>query len=200
MTIREVTGDDDALFRWYDRESQPQSAFVELELDSGTLLADYDGIIGNGMPSRVYHRIDVRFPLGQILTPKGANDLLAELAPLAQRVLDGSEVEWDGSNHVGRILTEDAQAAHDEIEKRCAEVSEWDGGVLQVYSVDTIGDLWSAEDAGVTAQSTDEELEAIVKRLEQEVAEGAGNSAVVHGLGGYLKELRRELQEDQDED
>lgn len=191
VTIKQVSGKED-LFRWY---SQHQGVYVELGLSDGILLADYNSEVGNGMPASVYHGIDLRFPLSQVLTADGANKLLAEIAPLAQRVLDGSEVDWDGRNHVGRILTDDAQAAHDAIEALCEGINVEDNGVLEIWSTETVGDLWTAADAGVTAATTDEELRAIEKRLVEEFADGMGADLVIHGLDDHLKELRREQQE-----
>ncbi|MFJ3793862.1 hypothetical protein [Kitasatospora sp. NPDC090091] len=206
VQVHSVT-EDTELHCWYDRESQAQSVYVELGLSDGILLASYNGIVGSGMPASVYHGIDRRWSIPP-LTADGANKLLAEIAPLAQRVLDGSDVEWDGRNHVGRILTDDAQAAYDAISELCEAIEPEDDAVLQVWSMDTIGEGWTAEEAGITAATTDEELKQIEVRLTEEFRDGMGFSAVViDGLDDYLRELRDDLaaqaaenEDDEDED
>ena len=107
---------------------------------------------------------------------------------LFQRIVDGSEVEWDGNNFVGR-LNEDAREAEEELEQ-----------LLEDYVDGSIG-LWDAgewlqdssdEELGVTAASTDDELAKKARELEEEArAEGA----IVVWLEDELKERRQALRE-----
>jgi hypothetical protein len=110
---------------------------------------------------------------------------------LFQRIVDGSEVEWDGNNYLGR-LNEDAREAEEELEK-----------LLEAYADGSIG-LWDAgewlqdssdEDLGVTATSTDEDLAKKARELEEEAcAEGA----VVVWIEDELKERREALKEEEE--
>ncbi|MFJ5635089.1 hypothetical protein ACIQF5_20930 [Streptomyces goshikiensis] len=192
VEVRPVSGPD-ALHRQYHGQNEPQPAYIELGLEDGIFLADYDA--GGGTPGSVRAGIDQRWTI-PVLTQKAANELLAELAPVAQRVLDGSDVQWDGNNRVGRILTEDAQQAYETIAARCEGIETYDGNpmLLSVWSVDTIGDVWSAGEAGITAQTTDGELEAIESRLTEEFRDGQDlDFVVINGLTEYLRGLRADL-------
>ncbi|MFI8769553.1 hypothetical protein ACIGN6_32240 [Streptomyces sp. NPDC053792] len=194
MTVRLLTRPDELHARFHG-QSEAQPAYVELGLKDGILLASYDAVVGQGVEAEVYHGIDRRWSI-PVLTQDAANRLLDDLAPLAQRVLDGSDVVWDGNNWVGRVVTEDAEAAYDEITERCEGIEDHDGNedLLSVWSTDSIGDLWDAEEAGVTAQSTDEELDRIEERLTEEFRDGQGLAfVVIEGLDDYLKQLRDDL-------
>lgn len=101
------------LLKIYPGQQDPQGTFVELDCKSGYLGADYDAEIGNAVPSDVWHGHTIRYAI-PLLRGDSANRLLAEIAPLAQRVLDGYESEWNGNNTVG-VLDEDAINAEREI-------------------------------------------------------------------------------------
>ncbi|MFV8133225.1 hypothetical protein [Streptomyces syringium] len=188
----------DALHCRYAGESQAQPAYVELGLKDGVLLASYDSEVGGAVPSEVYHGIDLRWPV-PVLGGTAATRLLERLEPLAQRILDDSEITWNGSNRVG-VLGEDGQAAAEEIEALCeAEFEDGDANpdLLPVWSVDTLGDLWDADEAGIGACTTDEELDVITARLLEEFRQGMGQpDAVIDGLGEYLRSLRDDLAAD----
>ncbi|MFE3557340.1 hypothetical protein ACFXKW_21095 [Streptomyces sp. NPDC059193] len=199
VDVRPVNRPDE-LHAWYEGQSAPQPSYIELGLQDGILLASYDAVVGPGTEPSVHHGIDRRWTI-PVLTQDAANEFLTELVPMAQRVLDGSDVVWDGNNWVGRILTEDAEAAFDEITQRCEAIEDHDGNddLLSVWSVDNIGHLWDADDAGITAQTTDEDIDEIETRLTKEFADGQDLTfVVIKGLGTYLRTLRDDLAADDD--
>ncbi|GAA1596209.1 hypothetical protein [Streptomyces globosus] len=194
VTVRPLTRPDELHARFHG-QSEAQPAYVELGLEDGILLASYSCEIGRGISAGVDRGIDRRWSI-PVLTQDAGNRLLDDLAPLAQRVLDGSEIVWNGSNRVGRVVTENAQAAYDEITERCGGIEDRDGNedLLPVWPADSLGDLWDAEDAGITALTTDEELDRIEERLTEEFREGQGlEFVVIEGLDDYLKQLRDDL-------
>lgn len=81
-----------------------------MDCRDGHLTADWNAEIGNAIPSSVYHRHVLRFRVRNDLTCKRVNELLKQIAPLAERVVDGYTSEWDGSNMVGQF-TDDADIA-----------------------------------------------------------------------------------------
>lgn len=194
----------DTLHCHYQGELQAQSVYVALDLETGALYANYDSVIGNGVPGEVHDGRVRRYTLGAgpygrepvIPTPEGANRLLEQIKPLAQRVLDGASIEWNGNNMVG-VLTADAQQAEEEIaDLVCSEEGPalGGGGTLEVWAIDSMGDTWTAEEAGITAQTTDEELDRIEEKLLAEFREGMDQpTAVIDGLDDYLRGLRDEL-------
>ena len=103
------------LYAKYQNEILPQPAFVTLNVETGEVDADYNGEIGNAVPMNVWHGVVRRYNISNTLSSDQVANVLEEIKPLLERVLDGGSVEWDGSNWVGE-LTEDAEQAEQEIE------------------------------------------------------------------------------------
>src|SRR5690606_18783297 len=102
-----------ALYCRYENNYEPQPVYINLDLADGALYADYRAT--NDTPMRVW--------LGQVrawkippLVADAANELLKDIAPLAQRILDGSSIEVNPrtGDRVG-VLDDDAMAAEWEI-------------------------------------------------------------------------------------
>jgi hypothetical protein len=126
IEIIEVEGNE--LFVQYQGQSQPQPVHVSLDCRTGELSAEYDPEIGGSRPMDVHHGHVCRWRI-PVLTAEAANALLADLAPIAQRVVDGYSSEWDGSNHVGR-LSDDADDAAIDIDALCDASRFGDGDIL----------------------------------------------------------------------
>lgn len=121
------------LFHQYPRQTNPQSAFVELS-ETGEVSADWNGEIGNGVPAAVWHGCDLRFPVASSVAGPALADYLEgeEGRSLLSRIHQGHSVEWDGSNHVGR-LDEDASAAREELEAALREVDQADVQPIPIW-------------------------------------------------------------------
>lgn len=149
------------LYRWYDRQSEPQPCFVQFHTETGSLTADFDAEIGNAVPMHVCHRRVLRWSI-PLLTADRVNDLLDQLAPLCERIYSGSRTVWDGNNHVGR-LDADAEKAREEIEAICdaleSDVNVWEAGDFLQCTGRTDADR--AREAGITVDTTDDDLCAI---------------------------------------
>lgn len=91
-----------------------QNAFFELDTQTGKVNAMHNPEIGNAIPFSVYHGIDRRYSFNPYIKMRTVNDLGKKLIPLFQRVINGTSIEWDGSNNIA-ILSEDAHAAEMEI-------------------------------------------------------------------------------------
>ena len=72
------------LFAHYGGQVTAQPTYVEIDLESGNLSADYSGEVGSGVPERVWNGDVARFDISPILTAAEINQLLQEIAPLAQ--------------------------------------------------------------------------------------------------------------------
>lgn len=191
MKITPVTGTD--LWHRYPRQSAPQGAFVELDPERRTLGCETNPEIGNAVPADVWYGRLLRWPIPP-LRADAANDLLAALAPLAERVAAGYSVEWDGTNHVGR-LTDSARQACDAIERWCDQQAESD--TLHVWeAAEWFAPLGrrdaQARELDITAETTDDELAAIVAR-EEAGAAGADTCDGLEDCEEYLFDLRAEL-------
>ena len=181
----------------YPRQSDAQDCYVEIDTrGEGRLSASANGEIGNAIPFAVYHGLVLRFSI-PALRGEAANVLLAEIAPLAERVVAGASEEWDGSNHVGR-LDADATEASEEIERLCEmaggeneEIVVWDASEYYDAIGRGRGDnrLRSvAREIGITARTSDTRLTEIEREEERKASvDGADES---EGLSSYLEELR----------
>ncbi|WP_127469563.1 hypothetical protein [Streptomyces sp. B27] len=190
----------DELYCRYDGQSEAQGAYIELDLQRSTLLADYDAQVDGGVPAAVYHGFERRYAV-PVLTGEAANRVMEEIKPLAARVLADWEEVWDGNNMVAR-LGEDAQAAEDEIGEHLG--LDYSGmGFETVFSDEDLVAQWDtdgavngheAEEYNITAQTSDARLDEIAAEITRSLAEcGESTVAVVHGLDEYLRGLRDEL-------
>lgn len=185
------------LYLRYRGQTSPQPVYVELDCESETLSAEVDTAIGPGTPFRVWHGRAIRWAI-PALTESAAEGLLLDLIPLAQRVVDGYECRWDGSNHVGR-LTEDAREAAEAIRDLCDRdwsetevVSAWDAH--DWYAPCGSG-AYLARQIGITAETTDEELAALATKEED-----AAEPARIEGVSRFLRDLRDLLRADAEEE
>lgn len=185
------------LYLKYRGQSDPQPCYVELDCEREKLSAEADTAIGPGTPTRVWHGRAIRWAI-PVLTESAAEGLLLDLIPLAQRIVDGYSCEWDGRNHVGR-LTEDAQEAADAI----CDLCDRDWSKREVLSVWDAHDWYAqcgghrelARELGITAETTDAELDAVAEREEDSAA-----PARIEGIERYLRDLREELRAEAEED
>lgn len=193
------------LFRQYHGEFKPQPTYIELGLQSETLLADYDSEVGGASPASVHYGFDRRYPI-PLLTGKAANEVMERIRPLAERILADWEETWDGNNMVAR-LGEDALAAEEEIEDILGDGSEddWDSAsLIAVWGIDGATNGSEAEEYEITANTTDERLDEIADKIRADLAECSGDGdhavVVVDGLDEYLKDLRDNADSDEDDD
>ncbi|MBK3584355.1 hypothetical protein JHN49_11680, partial [Streptomyces sp. MBT57] len=186
--------DPDELHRHYDGQSEPQGAYIELDLQQNTLLADYESEIGSGSSAAVRHGFERRYQI-PVLTGAAANRVMEEIAPMAARMLADWEEVWDGNNMVAR-LGEDAQAAEAEIGERLGldysgmgfEMVFSDSDLVAQWDIDGATNGYEAEEYGITAATSDERLDEIAAKITQDLAKcGESTVAVVHGLDEYLR-------------
>lgn len=149
------------------------SPYLELDLDDEKTPLYLGTVYGiDGTPISVWHGTTRRYWLpNNVNAEELTTDINAGVFDeLFQRIVDGSEVEWDGSNWRGR-LNEDGRKAEEELEE---EFEGYEDESIGLYEAgDWLQDS-SNEDLGVTAASTDEELAKKARELEEEArAEGA---------------------------
>lgn len=192
MEIVKLDGSDDLYCR-YSGQLAPQPCYIELDCrpDVAQLLAAYNPEIGNATPFYVHHRHAIRWNI-PALRADVANALLEDLAPLAERVVAGYETHWNGHNTVARY-SEDARAAMREIENYLHAQDYSDEEECNVWdAAEYFGPLGGARDQaqelGITASSTDEDLKVIADR---ELDEAGDNGITgIDGLTSHLEYLR----------
>lgn len=191
------TTDKAALVDYRPGQTGPQEVQLILDLDTGEAEYRINPELGsNFMPAR--HRFGcVQVWPVPLFTPAFANRLLDEIAETAQRLLDDAETVWDGTKHVGK-LGPSAQAAHEDIGaaiemlREEAEASS-PAGIVRVsranefYSDPAVG-IHTAVDHGLTADTSDEELDRIAERITAEALDQDGT--VLTHVEGWLADLR----------
>ncbi len=185
ITITPVEGDE--LYRRYRGETSQQPVYVSLDCETGELSAAASSIIGSGAPMDVFNGIVRRWRI-PALTENAANALLAEIAPLAERVVAGFERVFDGSSHVGKY--DDAIDAIGEILDLCDR--DWSDQTIEAWdAADWFGGVGGRDaqraSLGITAETTDEELSAIEDR---EVSNASPR--IIENAGAWLVRLRDE--------
>jgi hypothetical protein len=189
IEIKRVEGNE--LHCRYPGQNQVQDCHVELDAEHGKLSASYNPEIGTAVPMRVWHGHVVRW-LIPALKAEPANALLDEIAPLAKRVCDGYESRWDGHNHVARFDA-DARSACEEIERLCEAAGDDDEEQIRVWdAADWFepfgGDVEQAHELGITAATTDEQLDEIQEREETTASENGCDE--IEGAFEHLRRLR----------
>ena len=130
--IESLANDHAPLFYQYPGQINPQPAYIYLYED-GRVCADYSGEIGNARPADEWHGRTMTWSINPYITGQQLVDLMGrdDVRAMLQRVHDGHDTDWNGSNFVG-TLTADADAA-DECLTRLFDEAEGD---VQVWNVD----------------------------------------------------------------
>lgn len=161
MEIQEVT---ESLYHKYPQQHQPQDCYVELDCDSETLTADWNGEIGNGVPFNVWHYRTLRWAIPP-LKIDAANALLERLAPLCQEIIDGYDTRWDGNNWVGDY-TDEAMMARDQVAEICLDADQdWDN----MEKVWDVRDWFEYADLPINSNTEDDRLEELAEEYEAEI-------------------------------
>ena len=112
---------------------------------------------------------------------------MEELVPLAERIVEGYESHWDGSNEVARF-TADAKEAKIDAEHLCEDYGDEADRLVVWAAEEWLGDA-DDEELGISPGTTDDQiLETIEDRVMADAkAEGVD---VLEGLGSYLERRR----------
>ena len=164
---------------------KPMEVYLHIDLNTHkTYIDTYYHI--DGVPVEIWHGVVRRY---RIQSDVDAVELTADINngkfdEVLSRIIDGSDVVWDGDNWVGR-LTDDGHDAEHDLEK-----------ILLEYSGDGMIGLWEAGDwfqgvdadfLGITSDTTDEQLKEKTKKEEKDALR---EGAVLVGTLEYLTELR----------
>lgn len=192
VTITPVASATELYHHEHDYHAR-QPVEMHLDIATGTLSAAYTPRgEEESMPKSVFCRRGVLWTI-PCLTSDAANRLMAEVAPLCQRIIDGTEIEWGGANNVG-TQNADAAAAIDEVTELIRSYDDVDHTISE-YSGDEYyddGPDAARELLGIDADTTDDELAEATTR---QADEALGNNVVIPDLRDYLTQLRDELRE-----
>ena len=181
------------LYRHYEGQTEPQPAYIELALNTGSLSASYNAEIGNAIPFTVYHGFERRYSI-PVLTAEAANQAMERIVPLAERIVADSDTHWDGNNTV-IVLGDDARAAEAEIEDYL-EGNFDESDEVTVWGIDGATNGEEAELYQITPATTDERLAEIAATITTDMVEcSASDVVIVEGIEDYLEDLRADLTE-----
>jgi hypothetical protein len=194
----------DPLYHKYPGQSNPQPAYLTIVPESERCYLDSSSEIGNAMPMEVWHGVQIRIGVPPCVDPGMITEWLeSEKAQiLLGRIIAGHRVEWDGSNHRGR-MSEDSVSALEELEYELAPGRIPESWFLTWYdSVSEYApDLWEGrgkvpgDREGLSSrylcELSDAELETLSVRLMEEFEAAAeGNVRFAFDSGDILKTLR----------
>jgi hypothetical protein len=193
MTIEITKVSGNYLHCQYPGQTSAQPVHVELDCrEEGALSASYNPEIGSGVPETVHARFVLRWTI-PALKADAANELLAKIAPLAERIVSGFDEVWNGSNFVGDF-DDDADDACEDIEALCDKAR--GAGEDEALSVWQAADWYAgvgsaraqAAELGITENTTDDQLVKIAAR-EAQNAKSDGVD-VLNNLDKYLESIR----------
>jgi len=153
------------LYHQYPGQLRPQPAYLEMDED-GAVCVDWSGEIGNAMPMAQWHKRTLVWRIPETATAEALRAFLQDETTVAllKRVRAGHSVDWDGSNHVGK-LTDDAEDASEELGRWCDHGGYFDAEDLgHVWDIDEwMTDCCTYEDAaGRPTRSEDDALAILV--------------------------------------
>lgn len=171
-----------------------QEAYLELDIEDGELQVNTYAS-GSGISERAWHGIvrcyELPFNVDAIALTKAINE--GEFDTLFDSVISDSEVLWDGNNWKG-LLSASASDAENAILVKLENYT---------YQGDEPYGIWSAADwlydvrfdLGITADSTNAELEAIANKQEQEALD---RNVKLCGTMNRIKQFRKFLIDERD--
>lgn len=187
------------LYAHFSGQTSPQESYVELDLDSGNLSADYSGEVGNGIPERIWNGRATRFDVDPHLTADEINTLLDEIAPLAQEWIDARQGDGLDSDTISYVID-----AGFKIQQLCERRTTESGGVWDAKTwIEAHGhnpplyEQNTGYGIDLRHDSTDDELGEIAKIL-REIAVDDGPITLVN-LDEYLIEQRDILQKEKED-
>lgn len=154
------------LYCHYSNQTAQQDCYLSLCLTTGELCAGYDLEPGSTphMTESGFHRRTLSWKI-PCLTMDAANQLLIEAEPIAQRLLDGADIEWNGNAFVGR-LNDDASMAEEDMVRLIEEYG--DAPTLATGDIS----FWFTEtseeelaNAGLNIDSGEEELRVAANEI-----------------------------------
>ncbi len=104
MTTLEITFESNELFplyQKYDSQNEAQPAYIELDLETGSLTADYDSNVGGGTSEDKWNQRVLTWDLNAQTSVDDIKSILEENKPYFQTILDSSEIVHKDGNRIG---------------------------------------------------------------------------------------------------
>lgn len=173
-------------------EHRPQPVVLELDPERRELTVRVDHNDRHTTSFAVYHRRVAHWEV-PALTQSAAEELLEDVLPLAERAVAGYSTRWNGHNRIGEYAGDGADAM-DEISELLERRHWHEDDTVQVWDAsDYLAPIRreAAELLGITAESTDADLERVEEELRAEA-----RPALLEGVMEALEAIRERLQEE----
>jgi hypothetical protein len=173
-------------------EHRPQPVVLELDPEERTLTVRVDHNDRHTTSFAVYHGRVAHWEV-PALTQSAAEELLEDVLPLAERAVAGYDTRWNGSNRIGHYEGDGADAM-DEISELLERRHWHEDDAVQVWdAADYLAPIRreAAELLGITAESTDADLERVEEELRAEA-----RPALLEGVMEALEAIRERLQDE----
>ena len=177
---------------FFEMDNGAAPTYLEVDLTSREISAGYHA--GSGTPGQVWNGFIRRYDI-PLLTADAVNRLMERVAPLAERMCNDWSEEIGRGGRAEAVLGADGRAAEDELIAALP-------GDEDVDPADLV-DVWEAslmfvgnevDEYGITADTSDEELEQIAEQMLDEIRSSSASGVVVApGLEEYLRDLRDEM-------
>jgi len=92
MEIIKCNNERAPLYCRFAGQYNEQPAYIEIDMESETICADYCGEVGNGLPSNVWEKRALRFRISNKITGETANNVMTEILPMAKKLLANYEI------------------------------------------------------------------------------------------------------------
>lgn len=166
--------------------------YLEVDLTSREISAGYHA--GSGTPGQVWNGFIRRYDI-PLLTADAANRLMERVAPLAERMCDDWSEEIGRGGRAEAVLGADGRAAEDELIATLPDENTVDpADLVDVWEASLMFVGNEVDEYGITADTSDEELEQIAEQMLDEIRSSSASGVVVApGLEEYLRDLRDEM-------
>ncbi|MBR4742105.1 MAG: hypothetical protein IK079_04325 [Desulfovibrio sp.] len=108
-------------FCWYEGESEPQPALIIIDPEGGSMYADFQSFIGYFQPILCSQKRLFLFRIPYDLSLQKVRGIMEAIAPLADKICEGYEKDYDGDGNLIGVLNEDAQTAYEALEETIDE-------------------------------------------------------------------------------
>jgi hypothetical protein len=169
----DAADEDTDLMLCIDWQNEVVEFFSQSSSNNSTSAAEWHG-----------HEINVRLPK---VDARNIKQALLEFAPSIREMAECYDSQWNGSNHVASWTDLDM------LEDFRRDLDNVIDDLIHSVTIDCSPQDWfstvTAEDLGITAATTDEEVEQLAK---ENVEDALHNDRVLYGAEDYLLELRDE--------
>lgn len=177
---------------FFEMDNGAAPTYLEVDLTSREISAGYHA--GSGTPGQVWNGFIRRYDI-PLLTADAANRLMERVAPLAERMCDDWSEEIGRGGRAEAVLGADGRAAEDELIATLPDENTVDpADLVDVWEASLMFVGNEVDEYGITADTSDAELEQIAEKMLDEIRSSSASGVVVApGLEEYLRDLRDEM-------